>query len=92
MPEILEAWNLGTSQQIYYEPSTPFVADFVGSMNFLHGIPLAALQRPGAGPGGTPRSVAIRPEAVEVAEGPPGSAPADGFDARVEAMEIRGPF
>jgi iron(III) transport system ATP-binding protein len=30
--------QIGTPQQIYREPASPFVADFVGAMNFLDGI------------------------------------------------------
>jgi iron(III) transport system ATP-binding protein len=33
--------QIGTPQEIYRRPTTPFVADFVGTMNFMDGVVLA---------------------------------------------------
>jgi iron(III) transport system ATP-binding protein len=68
--------QVGTPMEVYRQPATPFVADFVGTMNFLDGVL--------TGPGrveigtetlvcgtdglqvGTPVRLAIRPEDVRV--------------------------
>jgi iron(III) transport system ATP-binding protein len=72
--------QLGTPREIYRQPATPFIADFVGHSNILVGIPVRAAGGAfavrladdqtlvlGAEPGGAPGArlqVAIRPEHV----------------------------
>jgi iron(III) transport system ATP-binding protein len=68
--------QVGTPLQIYREPATPFVADFVGTMNFLDGVLVAPgrvrlggaeleCDSDGLAPGTSVR-VSIRPEDVRV--------------------------
>src|SRR5262249_15361830 len=68
--------QIGTPLQVYREPASPFVADFIGAMNFLPGT----VARPGAvrlgavdlacdadgSPPGTAVTLAIRPEDIAV--------------------------
>ena len=92
--------QIGTPLEIYRDPASAFVADFIGLMNFLPGEVL--------GPGrvrcgqlelacrsdglerGTRVTVAIRPEDIAVQTGP--GAPANGFKARIETMAFLGSF
>ncbi len=84
----------GTPQQIYREPKTPFVADFVGSANFLPGTVrgsengLTAVETPHGvmrcvftGPiaGGMKAFVTARPEDITLYDG--GAAPPGGANA-----------
>ena len=67
--------QVGTPLEIYREPQTAFVADFVGSMNFLPGLPDRAGSRPGQPAGAVlPRE---RARAREPGDGrdPPGGHP-----------------
>ncbi len=66
----------GTPQEIYERPATSFVADFVGSVNFL------VLRRHPSG------RIAIRPEDVSVGLTPS----VDSLRAVVSATEYRGAF
>jgi iron(III) transport system ATP-binding protein len=66
--------QIGTPHQLYTEPATRFVADFIGSANFLPGtwdgaqIDLLGYRRPHAQEFPTgPVTVMVRPEAVEFA-------------------------
>ncbi len=73
--------QVGTPQEIYRKPATAFVADFVGSMNFLSGtlqapervkvglLSLACPPQPGLAPGSSVR-LCIRPEDVRVRDLP----------------------
>ena len=73
--------QVGTPQEIYRQPATPFVADFVGSMNFLPGrlatpdrltvasLSFACLPQDGLVTGKDVR-VCIRPEDVKVRDLP----------------------
>ncbi len=73
--------QVGTPQEIYRKPTTAFVADFVGSMNFLSGVletpervkfgplSLACLPQPGLATGSAVR-FCIRPEDVRVRDLP----------------------
>lgn len=82
-----EIVQTGTPEEIYLRPGSAFVADFVGSMNFLQGLPEGLR---GALPGGVRDVVAIRPEDVRLAD-----ATRDGssaIEATVRALEFRGPF
>ncbi|HRJ61037.1 MAG TPA: putative 2-aminoethylphosphonate ABC transporter ATP-binding protein [Azospirillaceae bacterium] len=86
----------GSPQEIYRRPATPFVADFVGAMNFLHGeaedgdvarIGEVRLRRPpGDGLQGK-ITVCLRPEDVLVraAAGP------NTLEAVIENIEFLGP-
>jgi iron(III) transport system ATP-binding protein len=72
--------QLGTPREIYREPASPFIADFVGHSNILVGMPVRSAEGAlslrladdqmlvlGAEPGGAPAGrlrVAIRPEHV----------------------------
>ncbi|MFB2834882.1 putative 2-aminoethylphosphonate ABC transporter ATP-binding protein [Floridanema evergladense] len=68
--------QVGTPRSIYQCPNTPFVANFIGVMNFLPGVVLTTesmrcgnlqLQTPPFDfPANTPISVAIRPEDIRV--------------------------
>jgi len=92
--------QIGTPQEIYRRPATAFVADFIGTMNFMSGAV--------AGPGrvrlgrldlecevdglaqGSPVTIAIRPEDI-VARRAPGDA-ANSFQVQVVEMEFLGSF
>ncbi|MBT5194196.1 MAG: putative 2-aminoethylphosphonate ABC transporter ATP-binding protein [Rhodospirillaceae bacterium] len=93
--------QIGSPEDIYSRPASPFVADFIGTMNFLPGI--------ASGPGhvtlsgadlavetiddievGTEISVCIRPEDV-VTRGVT-SGDANTITARVEELEFLGSF
>ncbi|NOV01113.1 putative 2-aminoethylphosphonate ABC transporter ATP-binding protein [Paenibacillus planticolens] len=73
-----EIMQVGTPQQVYDRPESPFVADFIGSINFLaygphkSNLPLS--------------NFAVRPEHIRI------SSPGSGFQAVVKHMEFRGPF
>jgi iron(III) transport system ATP-binding protein len=94
--------QLGTPAEVYTRPSSPFVAGFVGQMNFL---PATAAARPGwvrvgplelrhAAPGPlapeAPVTLAIRPE--EILIGPPASGAENGFVGRIRSVQFLGPF
>ncbi len=68
--------QVGIPRSVYQRPSTPFVANFIGVMNFLHGI-VASERKVRCGnllliatqntlPSGNPAIVAIRPEDIRV--------------------------
>jgi iron(III) transport system ATP-binding protein len=92
--------QVGRPREVYEAPASPFVADFVGSMNFLAG---AAGERPGevrcgsvlltlarspAAAAGAAITIGVRPEDVHVlAEGDGGSGQ---LAAQVDAIEYRG--
>ena len=92
--------QVGTPEQVYREPATAFVADFIGTMNFLPGtlidarrVRLGALQlacRASPLRAGSEVTVALRPEDVIVApdqeEGP------NVYLARFDTMEFLGSF
>jgi iron(III) transport system ATP-binding protein len=94
--------QVGTPVEIYREPKTRFVADFIGTMNFLSGqvvgpgrVRLAELEigLPGRLDGlapGTAVTLAVRPEDLLVRDAP-GEAP-NTFAARVEGIEFLGSF
>ncbi|BBI35935.1 putative 2-aminoethylphosphonate ABC transporter ATP-binding protein [Cohnella abietis] len=74
-----EVQQIGTPQEVYEQPNSPFVADFIGSINFLHD------KSEGAAP--TPRW-AVRPEHIRIsAEGT-----GEGVSAIVKNIEFRGSF
>ncbi len=93
--------QVGTPLQIYREPRTAFVADFVGTMNFLPAvvagpdkvrlgdIELECAGVDGHAPG-TNVTVAVRPEDVAVRDVDVDQT--NGFDARIVDMEFLGSF
>jgi iron(III) transport system ATP-binding protein len=96
--------QIGTPMEIYREPATSFVADFIGTMNF---VPGTAEDRDGVRVGGMTiecdlheslRSkavtVAIRPEDIVVQEASRADAGGDNnvIDVRVEELEFLGSF
>jgi len=68
--------QLGSAQQVYQSPATPFVAEFVGTSNLLRGEAAQAI----LGHGGT---CSIRPERIRVL---PAGTPAGPADVVVEAI------
>jgi len=95
--------QIGTPQEIYQHPATPFVADFVGLMNFISGTASpdgvnqvrcgdVDLQVEGKLDGfapGMPVTLAIRPEEIQVMDGHGGI---NQLTAIVEDVEFMGPF
>jgi iron(III) transport system ATP-binding protein len=94
--------QVGPPAEVYRRPLTPFVARFVGQMNF---IPAVASRRSGwarmgdvelehqtglEAASGSPVTLAIRPE--EIAVGPPAEGVANGLRARIESVQFLGPF
>jgi iron(III) transport system ATP-binding protein len=94
----------GTPHEIYDRPATPFVAAFIGAMNFIPDVVKVEDGLYGLGPhhlqvnseNGTRRlpagarvTIAIRPEDVLIEQEP--STP-NTFNAQVAAMEYRGPL
>jgi len=93
----------GTPWDVYNKPTTPFVASFLGSMNFIRdavkeadgvirvgGIRLHVDDRfmDGLAPG-VPVTVGIRPEDIVVHQA--GESPRNALPARVGVLEFRGP-
>ncbi|MGH7266525.1 MAG: putative 2-aminoethylphosphonate ABC transporter ATP-binding protein [Candidatus Rokuibacteriota bacterium] len=92
--------QVGTPLDVYREPASPFVADFIGTMNFLAGTVVApgsvrsgplelACDTDGLPPG-TGVTVAIRPEDI-VLEGVQ-SGQANVLEARVDTLVFLGSF
>jgi len=92
--------QVGTPLEIYREPASPFVADFIGVMNFVTGgvaregvvrvgrVEIAC-ETGGLAPA-TTVTLAIRPEDIGVEAVPEGEEPA--IEARVDAMVFLGSF
>lgn len=90
--------QIGTPDQIYHRPASPFVADFIGKMNFLegrlldrtradiHGAELVFAEPLDLGPG-TKLQVCLRPEDVVILRG--GDGP-NMLDVTVGVMEFVG--
>jgi iron(III) transport system ATP-binding protein len=93
--------QVGTPVEIYREPQTAFVADFVGSMNFLPGrlmapgrVRVSQLELCCAANGLAPESevtVAIRPEDILVQEGAAGD-PENAFEAQIAQIDFLGSY
>ncbi len=92
--------QVGTPVEIYRSPATAFVADFIGTMNFVPGT-VVAPDRVRLGqvelicdadgrPQGSAVTIAMRPEDI-VVQGVSGGEE-NVFEARVEAMEFLGSF
>jgi len=94
--------QVGAPLDIYRQPANPFIADFVGTMNFLPGVKashecvrigaleFADIRMPDGLPSGAPMTVCIRPEDIVVGEGDAGSS--NHFEARIDSIEFLGSF
>lgn len=96
--------QVGSPREVYRAPATPFVADFVGLMNFLPGVMMAGriaqvrcggtlLQVPNGVQGLAPGHevmIAIRPEDVRILHN--GLDMTNTLEARVHEIEFLGPF
>jgi len=94
--------QVGAPAEVYRQPRTPFVARFVGQMNFLRAVASSRggwarlgsteLQhQPGfAAPPNSAVTLAIRPE--EIAVGPSAQGAANALTARIAAVQFLGPF
>jgi iron(III) transport system ATP-binding protein len=92
--------QVGTPLEIYREPASPFVADFIGVMNFLAAtvvgggrVRLGGLELACDADGlasGTEVTLAIRPEDIVVQEASAGAA--NAVPMRVEALAFLGSF
>ena len=93
--------QVGTPTEIYRKPANPFVADFVGNMNFLQAsvadpdtvaIGAKRLRVDGLNgmTPGTPATVCIRPEDVKTRNVEPGSE--NTLEVEVKALEFLGSF
>ncbi|MGH6945160.1 MAG: putative 2-aminoethylphosphonate ABC transporter ATP-binding protein [Geminicoccaceae bacterium] len=90
----------GTALEVYRDPKTPFVADFVGTMNFLSATVIDAGRvrlgevelacKANGFAAGERVTVAVRPEGIIVNEG--GAPPENSFAAKVGWMEFLGHF
>ncbi len=89
--------QVGSPDDIYRRPASPFVADFVGSMNFLSGVVEAPgrvrlgacdLECDGDHAAGSAVTVCLRPEDVQVRA----AFGANTLDAVIESLEFLGPF
>jgi iron(III) transport system ATP-binding protein len=90
--------QVGSPADIYGRPATAFVADFVGTMNFLDGVAsdgdsltVGSLRLPAPGHGLAPGSkarIGFRPEDVRVTT----SAAAGSFEATVASLDFLGSF
>jgi iron(III) transport system ATP-binding protein len=93
--------QIGTATEIYRNPATPFVADFIGTMTFLQGVVAGtgvvsigtveltcASGTDGHRPG-TPVTIAIRPEDVAIRNIEQRT---NRFEARIVDMEFLGSF
>jgi iron(III) transport system ATP-binding protein len=93
--------QVGTPLQVYREPQTAFVADFVGSMNFLPGrllapgrVRVSQLELCCTANGlaqGSPVTVAIRPEDILVQEGA-ASELENAFEAEIAQIDFLGSY
>jgi iron(III) transport system ATP-binding protein len=91
--------QIGTPQEIYNEPASRFVADFIGAMNFFKGTvvgpgqvrvaSLALACRPNGHQQGTAVTVAIRPEDIQLPDQSAPDAP-NLFDADIGEVEFLG--
>ncbi|MGG3927781.1 putative 2-aminoethylphosphonate ABC transporter ATP-binding protein [Metabacillus fastidiosus] len=70
-----EVMQVGTPQEVYHTPANPFVANFIGSINFWKGRKTVYNEE---------RTFAIRPEHIHISQ-------TSGLLAEVEEIEFRGP-
>jgi len=86
--------QIGTPDEVYNHPATPFVFEFLGNVNLFHGRVENGRLRFGAEPingnGATPKSkVYVRPHLLEVSNSPAGQ---DSFAATVRQINSAGPL
>ena len=94
--------QVGTPLEIYRRPASPFVADFIGAMNFLsavaggdgmvriHGMELSAIEGADGLDEGAAVTLCLRPEDI-VTRGVESGAP-NAFEATVADLEFLGSF
>ncbi|HEX7220774.1 MAG TPA: putative 2-aminoethylphosphonate ABC transporter ATP-binding protein [Burkholderiales bacterium] len=89
--------QVGSALEIYREPASPFVADFVGKVNVLAGTGEAGgvrvgsiLLRSSEKPAGTKVRAYLRPEDIVARPIEPGDS--NVFDARIEKIEFLGSY
>jgi sulfate transport system ATP-binding protein len=82
--------QVGTPQQVYDKPSTPFVYQFLGNVNVLRAPALAgAVRRDGRGDGAAPEGqIYVRPHDIELT---PHDAGGTGLSAIVRHIHAAGP-
>lgn len=72
--------QVGTPNEVYEHPATPFVMEFLGDVNPLH-------------PHGSSTPTYVRPHQIEVLPGPPSAAaPRDGIAAFWKQTQVVGPY
>jgi putative spermidine/putrescine transport system ATP-binding protein len=94
--------QIGTPAEIYRAPCNLFVAEFVGTVNRLHGSVLGP-DTVAAGPAGTkvglpshgwptgdPVAVLIRPESIKVHSGTPNGVPGNGLAGQIRTHTFLG--
>ncbi|MFE5321373.1 putative 2-aminoethylphosphonate ABC transporter ATP-binding protein [Paenibacillus sp. NPDC056579] len=77
-----EVMQIGSPQEVYEQPSSPFVADFIGAINFFNNNNGAGVRVDGGQP------LAVRPEHIRLAS----QGSINGIPAIVKHIEFRGPF
>ena len=89
--------QVGSALEIYREPASPFVADFVGKVNVLQGVAQNGGVRVGSvllncseKPAGNAVRVYLRPEDIVARPIAPGDS--NVFDARIEKIEFLGSY
>jgi iron(III) transport system ATP-binding protein len=91
-----EIEQVGTARDIYREPATPFVADFVGKVNVLHAnrvngrLQLGKLSLPGFGTDNGPVKAYLRPE--DVLAHPLTDGDAHVIDSKIEKIDFLGAY
>jgi iron(III) transport system ATP-binding protein len=93
--------QVGSPDEVYNRPATPFVASFIGSMNFINyavkespsvfrkGNLKLLVEDSGAVPEGSPATLAIRPEDIQICIN--GECSRNLLPAEVRRLEYRGP-
>jgi len=85
--------QVGTPDEVYHHPATPYVFDFLGRVNVFHGRWLKGLQASGSAfPADGPDeagTVFVRPHQLDISHQAAGS---DGFPARVRHINPAGPL
>jgi sulfate transport system ATP-binding protein len=85
--------QVGTTAEVYEKPATPFVFDFLGSVNLLAGevqggkLKLNGLSLPTASTLTGPVDVYVRPHDLRLVE-----ATSEGLDARIATVQRTGPL
>ncbi len=94
--------QVGTPMEIYHDPATPFIADFVGTMNFLAGdvigprrvrlgrVELDCADDIDVEGQGTAVTVSFRPEDIALSQ--PGADTTNTLKSRIEDLEFLGSF